>query len=255
MQFDVITLFPEMFSALTGSGITRRAFEEKRCSLTLWNPRDFTHDRHRTVDDRPYGGGPGMVMMAQPLDAAIVAAKGRLDSVGIGNAPVIYLSPQGKPLDHEKVMAFSSVPGMILLCGRYEAVDQRLIDKHIDEEISLGDFVLSGGEIPAMALMDAVIRQLPGVLHDELSAVEDSFVSGILDCPHFTRPPQYESVPVPDVLMNGNHAEIARWRRRQALLMTLRKRPDLLRKADEAGKLSAEDKEFLSSGSWCIVTP
>ena len=150
-------------------------------------------------------------------------------------------------------MALSSVHGMILLCGRYEAVDQRLIDKHVDEEISLGDFVLSGGEIPAMALMDAVIRQLPGVLHDELSAVEDSFVSGILDCPHFTRPPQYEGVPVPDVLMNGNHAEIARWRRRQALLMTLRKRPDLLRKADEAGKLSAEDKEFLSSGSWCIV--
>ena len=253
MQFDVITLFPGMFSALTGPGITRRAFEEKRCSLTLWNPRDFTHDRHRTVDDRPYGGGPGMVMMAQPLDAAIVAAKDRLSRTGIEGAPVIYLSPQGRPLDHEKVMALSSVSGMILLCGRYEAVDQRLIEKHVDEEISLGDFVLSGGEIPAMALMDAVIRQLPGVLHDELSAVEDSFVSGILDCPHFTRPPQYDGVAVPDVLMTGNHAEIARWRRRQALLMTLHKRPDLLRKADDAGKLSPEDKEFLSRSSWCIV--
>lgn len=253
MQFDVITLFPEMFSALTESGITGRAFEEKRCSLALWNPRDFTHDKHRTVDDRPYGGGPGMVMMAQPLDAAIVAAKKRQAQSHIADAPVIYLSPQGKPLDHEKIMALSAAKGMILLCGRYEAVDQRLIEKHVDEEISLGDFVLSGGEIPAMALMDAVIRQLPGVLHDALSAVEDSFVSGILDCPHYTRPPQYEGVAVPEVLMGGNHAKIARWRRQQALLMTMRKRPDLLRKADEAGQLSAEDKAFLSSSSWCIV--
>lgn len=249
MQFDVITLFPEMFSALTGSGITRRAFEEKRCSLTLWNPRDFTHDRHRTVDDRPYGGGPGMVMMAQPLEEAILAAKDRLVRSGVAGARVVYLSPQGKPLDHAGVMRFAASEGMVLLCGRYEAVDQRLIEKYVDEEVSLGDFVLSGGEIPAMALMDAVIRQLPGVLNDELSAVEDSFVSGILDCPHFTRPPQYGGMEVPSVLMEGNHAEIARWRRHQALLMTRKKRPDLLEKAERDGKLSKEDKEFLSSSS------
>ena len=253
MQFDVITLFPEMFSALTEAGITRRAFEESKCSLTLWNPRDFTHDRHRTVDDRPYGGGPGMVMMAQPLEDAIMAAKSRLHRSGVDRAGVIYLSPQGKRLDHAKVMELKEAAGLILLCGRYEAVDQRLIDRYVDEEISMGDFVLSGGEIPAMALMDAVIRQLPGVLNDELSAVEDSFVSGILDCPHFTRPPQYEGVAVPDVLMGGNHAEIEKWRRRQALLMTQRKRPDLLEKAEREGKLSDEDKRFLSSNSWCIV--
>ena len=248
-----MTLFPGSMSSVLGESIIGRAAKKGAVEINCVQIRDYTENKQMQVDDYPYGGGWGLVMMAQPLDAAIVAAKGRLDSAGIGNAPVIYLSPQGKPLDHEKVMALSSVHGMILLCGRYEAVDQRLIDKHVDEEISLGDFVLSGGEIPAMAFMDAIIRQLPGVLHDDLSAVEDSFVSGILDCPHFTRPPQYEGVPVPDVLMNGNHAEIARWRRRQALLMTLRKRPDLLRKADEAGKLSAEDKEFLSSGSWCIV--
>lgn len=249
MQFDVITLFPEMFSALSGSGITRRAFEENRCSLILWNPRDFTHDKHRTVDDRPYGGGPGMVMMARPLEDAIVAAKKRLAGSGVADATVIYLSPQGKPLDHARVMELASCDGMILLCGRYEAIDQRLIDQHVNEEISLGDFVLSGGEIPAMALMDAIIRQLPGVLNDELSAVEDSFVSGILDCPHFTRPPVYGGETVPGVLLEGNHAEIARWRRRQALLMTRKKRPDLLEKADREGKLSGEDKEFLSSSS------
>ena len=186
MQFDIITLFPEMFSALTDSGITRRAFEEKKCSLSLWNPRDFTQDRHRTVDDRPYGGGPGMVMMVQPLEDAINAAKERQRQSAVTETKVIYLSPQGKPLDHRKVMELKDLPGLILLCGRYEAVDQRLIDSFVDEEISMGDFVLSGGEIPAMALMDAVIRQLPGVLHDELSAVEDSFVSGILDALHQT---------------------------------------------------------------------
>ena len=253
MQFDVVTLFPEMFSALTGSGITRRAFEENKCSLTLWTPRDFTRDRHRTVVDRPYGGGAGRVVLAQPLEEAILAAKGSLHRAGIDSAQVIYLSPQGRPLDHARVMELSRAEGLVLLCGRYEAVDQRLIEAHVDEEISMGDFVLSGGEIPAMALMDAIIRQLPGVLNDELSAVEDSFVSGILDCPHFTRPPQYKGVSVPDVLMAGNHAEIAAWRRRQALLMTQKKRPDLLEKADREGKLSEEDKKFLSSSSWCIV--
>lgn len=247
MQFDVISLFPEMFSALTESGITRRAFEENRCSLSLWNPRDFTHDRHRTVDDRPYGGGPGMVMMVQPLEDAISAARERQRQSGIEQGKVIYLSPQGKPLDHQKVMELKDLPGLILLCGRYEAIDQRLIDNHVDEEISMGDFVLSGGEIPAMGLMDAIIRQLPGVLHDELSAVEDSFVSGLLDCPHYTRPPEYKGMSVPDVLIGGNHAEIEKWRRQQALIMTQRKRPDLVEKADLAGELSLQDKAFLGS--------
>lgn len=247
MQFDVISLFPGMFSALTESGVTRRAFEEQKCSLSIWNPRDFTQDRHRTVDDRPYGGGPGMVMMVQPLEEAINAAKERQRNSGLTESRVIYLSPQGNPLNHQKVMELKDLPCLILLCGRYEAIDQRLIDTHVDEEISLGDFVLSGGEIPAMALMDAVIRQLPGVLHDELSAVEDSFVSGILDCPHYTRPPEYKGMPVPGILMGGNHAEIDKWRRRQALLMTVKKRPDLIEKADMAGDLSSEDKAFLSS--------
>ena len=245
MQFDVISLFPGMFSALTESGVTRRAFEEQKCSLSIWNPRNFTQDRHRTVDDRPYGGGPGMVMMVQPLEEAISAAKERQRNSGLTESKVIYLSPQGNPLNRQKVMELKDLPGLILLCGRYEAIDQRLIDTHVDEEISMGDFVLSGGEIPAMALMDAVIRQLPGVLHDELSAVEDSFVSGILDCPHYTRPPEYKGMPVPEILMGGNHAEIDKWRRRQALLMTVRKRPDLIEKADMAGDLSSEDKAFL----------
>ena len=176
MQFDVVTLFPEMFTAITQSGITRRAFEQKKCALSLWNPRDFTSDKHRTVDDRPYGGGPGMVMMVKPLEAAVQAAKARQTEQGLAVPRVVYMSPQGKALTHERVMQLRTEPGLVLLCGRYEAVDQRFLDSCVDEEISLGDFVLSGGEIPAMALMDAVIRQLPGVLHDDASAVEDSFV-------------------------------------------------------------------------------
>src|SRR3569623_1675158 len=174
MQFDVVTLFPEMFAALTQSGITRRAFEQKKCALALWNPRDFTSDNHRTVDARPYGGGPGMVMLAKPLEAAIAAAKARQKESGIAAAHVVYLSPQGRPLSHRRVQQQSAEPGLVFLCGRYEAVDQRLQDRCVDEEISLGDFVLSCGDLPAMALMDAVIRQLPGVLNDDASALEDS---------------------------------------------------------------------------------
>ncbi|MQR00140.1 tRNA (guanosine(37)-N1)-methyltransferase TrmD [Glaciimonas soli] len=245
MQFDVVTLFPEMFAALTQSGITRRAFEQKKCELALWNPRDFTTDNHRTVDDRPYGGGPGMVMLAKPLEAAINAAKQRQQQVSSVVSKVVYLSPQGQPLTHQRVMQFSAEPGLILLCGRYEAVDQRLLDRCVDEEISLGDFVLSGGELPAMALMDAVIRQLPGVLNDGASAVEDSFVNGMLDCPHYTRPEEYDGMPVPPVLMGGHHAEIEKWRRQQALLATAKKRPDLIVKARMAGLLSASDEKFL----------
>jgi len=247
MQFDVITLFPEMFAALTQSGITRRAFEQKKCALQFWNPRDFTTDRHRIVDDRPYGGGPGMVMLAKPLQMAIHAAKERQQQLSGIKPKVIYLSPQGKPMNHARVMDWSAQEGLILLCGRYEAVDQRLLDAEVDEEISLGDFVLSGGELPAMALMDAVIRQLPGVLHDQASAVEDSFVNGLLDCPHYTRPEVFEDQSVPTILMSGNHAEIAKWRRQQSLLVSWQKRPELIEQARLAGLLSKADEQFLKS--------
>jgi tRNA (guanine37-N1)-methyltransferase len=251
MQFDVVTLFPEMFAALTESGITRRAFEQKKCALTLWNPRDFTSDNRRTVDDRPYGGGPGMVMLAKPLEAAIDAAKARQAAQGLTAglpAPrVVYLSPQGKPLTHRRVMQLTAEPGLVLLCGRYEAIDQRLLERTVDEEISLGDFVLSGGELPAMALMDAMIRQLPDVLNDDASAVEDSFVNGLLDCPHYTRPEVYEGAAVPPVLLGGHHAEIVKWRREQALAATARKRPELIEQARAAGLLSKADEKFLSS--------
>ena len=247
MQFDVVTLFPEMFNALTQSGVTRRAFEQKKWGLSLWNPRDFTTDNHRTVDDRPYGGGPGMVMLAKPLEQTLTAGKERQLNLGLPAPRVVYLSPQGKPLTHQRVMQFVQEPGVVLLCGRYEAVDQRLLDSAVDEEISLGDFVLSGGELPAMALMDAVIRQLPGVLHDGASAVEDSFVNGLLDCPHYTRPEEYKGVAVPAVLLGGHHAEIEKWRRARALEATAKKRPDLIAKARQDGLLSKADEKLLSS--------
>ena len=246
MQFDVITLFPEMFAALTQSGVTRRAYEAKRWGLSTWNPRDFTIDNHRTVDDRPYGGGPGMVMLAKPLEAAIAAAKGRQVMAELPVPRVVFMSPQGKPLTHERVMALKDEAGLVLLCGRYEAVDQRLIERCVDEEISLGDFVLSGGELPAMALMDAVVRQLPGVLNDDASALEDSFVNGLLDAPHYTRPDYYEGLVVPPVLMGGNHAEILKWRRQRMLEATAAKRPDLLERARKAGLLSKLDEKFLA---------
>ena len=247
MQFDVVSLFPEMFAAITQSGITRRAFEQGRCGLGLWNPRDFTSDNHRTADDRPYGGGPGMVMLAKPLESALCAASGRQQQLGLPKPRVIYLSPQGRMLDHQRVMQLAAEPGLVLLCGRYESVDQRLLDRCVDEEISIGDFVLSGGELPAMALMDAVIRQLPGVLHDDASAVEDSFVNGLLDYPHYTRPEVYEGCAVPAVLMGGHHAEIVKWRRQQALRATVAKRPALIASARAAGLLTAADEKFLSS--------
>lgn len=247
MQFDVVTLFPEMFVALTQSGITRRAFDQKRCELTLWNPRDFTSDNHRTVDDRPYGGGPGMIMLAKPLEVSITAAKQRQQQQGLPVPKVVYLSPQGRPLTHQRVIQLTAEPGLVLLCGRYEAIDQRLLDRCVDEEISLGDFVLSGGELPAMALMDAVIRQLPGVLSDGASVMEDSFVNGLLDCPHYTRPEEYEGMIVPPILKSGHHAEIEKWRRQQALQATVKKRLDLVDKARVAGLLSATDEMFLRS--------
>ncbi|HEU4819029.1 tRNA (guanosine(37)-N1)-methyltransferase TrmD [Janthinobacterium sp.] len=247
MQFDVVTLFPEMFAALTQSGVTRRAFEQGKCGLSLWNPRDFTTDNHRTVDDRPYGGGPGMVMMARPLEATINAAKQRQTELGLAAPRVVFMSPQGRPLTHARVTQLKAEPGLVILCGRYEAVDQRLLDRCVDEEISVGDFVLSGGELPAMALMDAVIRLLPGVLNTEASAIEDSFVNGLLDSPHYTRPETYEGMAVPPVLMGGNHAEIVKWRRQRMLEATATKRPDLLVSARAAGLLSKADEKFLAS--------
>lgn len=237
LAFDVITLFPEIFNAVTASGITRRALERKLWGLQCWNPRDFTEDNHRTVDDRPYGGGPGMVMLVEPLEKAIAAAKAKRGD----GAKVIYFSPQGKPLTHERVLALAAGEGAILLCGRYEGVDERLIERCVDEEISLGDFVLSGGEIPALALIDACVRQLPGALNDAGSAVEDSFVAGLLDCAHYTRPEVYAGVQVPEVLMSGNHENIRRWRLKQALGRTWLRRPELL----AARTLSKEEAKLL----------
>jgi tRNA (guanine37-N1)-methyltransferase len=236
IRFDVVTLFPEMFSAVTQSGITSRALEAGLWSLTTWNPRDFTTDNHRTVDDRPYGGGPGMVMLAQPLEHTLDAVKSS------GGGRVVYLSPQGRKLDHRKVLEFSSEKSLTLLCGRYEGIDERLLGRRVDEEVSIGDFVLSGGELAAMALMDAVVRQLPGALGDENSALEESFADGLLDCPHYTRPEVYAGERAPQVLLSGHRENIRRWRLKQALGRTWLRRPDLL----QARRLSEEEKKLLA---------
>ena len=250
LAFDVITLFPEIFKAVTESGISRRALERKLWDFQCWNPRDFTQDNHRTVDDRPYGGGPGMVMLAEPLEKAIAAAKARRGDA----AKVIYFSPQGKPLTHRRVLDLADGEGAILLCGRYEGVDERLIERCVDEEISLGDFVLSGGEIPALALIDACVRQLPGALNDADSAVEDSFVAGLLDCAHYSRPETYAGMAVPEVLMSGNHEKIRRWRLKQALGRTWLRRPELLAtrtmSKEEASLLSEFQQEYHSNKSY-----
>ena len=235
IRFEVVTLFPEMFAAVSASGISGRALEAGLWSLGLWNPRDFTSDNYRTVDDRPYGGGPGMVMLAEPLEKALDAAK------AAGGGKVIYLSPQGKRLDHAKVMALSSLPSMVLLCGRYEGVDERLIERRVDEELSIGDYVLSGGELAAMAVIDAVVRQIPGALGGEHSAAEESFVDGLLDCPQYTRPELHAQVKVPEILLSGHHENIRRWRLQQALGRTWLRRPDLL----AARKLSDYERKLL----------
>ena len=229
-QFDVVTLFPEMFDAVTESGVTGRARERRLFELVLWNPRDFAHNSHRTVDDRPYGGGPGMVMMVEPLEKAIQAAHQRQKSTRAMRTKVVYLSPQGRLLNHRLVMEFAALDGLVLLAGRYEGVDERLIARTVDEEVSIGDYVLSGGELAAMVVMDAIVRQMPGALGDAESASQDSFVNGLLDCPHYTRPETHEGEGVPPELLSGNHAGIARWRLKQALGRTWRRRPDLLEK-------------------------
>jgi len=239
IRFDVVTLFPEMFAAVTASGITSRALDAGLWSLTTWNPRDFTTDNYRTVDDRPYGGGPGMVMLAEPIEVTLNAVK------TAGGGRVVYLTPQGRKLDHKRVMEFSSEKSITLLCGRYEGIDERLLAKRVDEEVSIGDFVLSGGELAAMALMDAVVRQLPGALGDQASAIEESFADGLLDCPQYTRPEVWPlgdaGGTVPEVLMSGHHENIRRWRLKQALGRTWLRRPDLL----EARKLGKEEQKLL----------
>jgi len=235
IRFDVVTLFPEVFAAITGYGITSRALEAGLYSLTTWNPRDFTTDNYRTVDDRPYGGGPGMVMLAEPLERTLDAAK------TAGGGRVVYLTPQGRKLDHRRVMELVSEKSLTLLCGRYEGVDERLLERRVDEEVSIGDFVLSGGELAAMALIDACVRQLPGALGDEASALEESFADGLLDCPQYTRPEVYAGRRVPEVLLSGHHENIRRWRLKQALGRTWLRRPDLL----VARTLSKEEQRLL----------
>lgn len=228
IHFDAVTLFPETFDAITRSGVTRRAFENGLYELVLWNPRDFSTNAYRSVDDRPYGGGPGMVMMAEPLEKALKAARQRQRSCGVRESKVVYFTPQGRLLNHALVLELHRLEGLILLAGRYEGVDERLVMRDADYEVSIGDYVLSGGELPAMVLMDALVRQIPGVLGDAQSATQESFAQGLLDCPHYTRPEVYEGIPVPAVLMSGNHAEIQRWRLKQALGRTWSRRPELL---------------------------
>lgn len=228
MLIDVVTLFPQMFDAVTQYGVTGRAQQRGIWQYAAWNPRDFTTDNYHTIDDRPYGGGPGMVMMAEPLTQTINAATSRQRAAGVVKPKVIYLSPQGQLLDHKKVVELSQCSGLVLLCGRYEGIDERVIDQLVDEEISVGDYVLSGGELPAMLLIDAILRLLPGVLNDAQSADQDSFVNGLLDCPHYTRPEMFAGHVVPEVLLSGNHALIARWRLKQSLGRTWQRRPDLL---------------------------
>ncbi|HIV73340.1 MAG TPA: tRNA (guanosine(37)-N1)-methyltransferase TrmD [Candidatus Aquabacterium excrementipullorum] len=257
MRFDVITLFPELFEPFARVGVTRRAFENKAVDVRLWPLRDFAEDTYRRVDDRPFGGGPGMVMLVEPLARALSAIRADQEAAGGPRLPVILFSPAGKPLTQPRVEALAASPGAVLLCGRYEGIDQRFIDAHVDEEISLGDYVLSGGELPALTLMDAVARLQPGVLHDAASHQQDSFSDGLLDCPHYSRPDVLgealsaqlpgADAAVPPVLMSGHHAQIALWRRQQQLSITWQRRPELIDAARRDGRLSKADEQFLKT--------
>lgn len=238
LQFGLVTLFPEMFDAFSKHGVSGRAVKSGLISVDCWNPRDFTHDKHRTVDDRPFGGGPGMLMKVQPLRDAIHAAKAASEKP----SKVIYMSPQGRKLDQQGAKELVSNERLIFVCGRYEGIDERLIETEIDEEWSLGDFVLSGGELAAMTFMDTISRLVPGVLGHEMSSVEDSFFDGLLDCPHYTRPEVLEDLGVPDVLLSGHHENIRRWRAKQAIGRTWLRRPDLL----EGRQLTNEQLTLLS---------
>jgi len=246
MWIGVISLFPDMFRAITDFGVTGRAVKRGLLDINCWNPRDFAHDKHRTVDDRPYGGGPGMLMMVQPLRDAIQAAK---QAAG-DDVKVIYLSPQGKKLTQSGVTELARCKKLILVAGRYEGIDERIIQSDIDEEWSVGDYVLSGGELPVMTLVDAVSRLVPGVLGDMASAEQDSFTDGLLDCPHYTRPESLDGVVVPDVLLSGNHEYIRRWRLKQSLGRTWQRRPELLDNlalTDEQAKLLAQYVQELNA--------
>jgi tRNA (guanine37-N1)-methyltransferase len=249
MRFDVITLFPDLFAPHLTQGITRRAFESGQVNVALWPLRDFADNNYRRVDDRTYGGGPGMVMLVEPLERALEAVRAaRADAVA---APVVHFTPTGRCIDQAVVREFAASPGAILLCGRYEGIDQRFIDAHVDIELSLGDFVLSGGELPALALLDAVARLQDGVLGDAQSHAQDSFEDGLLDCPHYSRPEVLVSGDgdraVPAALLSGHHAEIARWRREQSLSLTARRRPELLAAARASGRLSSADEKYLAA--------
>lgn len=247
MRFDVVTLFPELFAPFLISGVTRRAFESGLVQVKLWNPRDFADGNYRRVDDRPFGGGPGMVMLAEPLALCLAAI--RADRASIDDSVVLF-SPVGEALNHAAVERWSTSNGAVLICGRYEGIDQRFIDTHVTHQISLGDFVLSGGEIAAMALLDATARLQPGVLNDEGSHQFDSFnpaLHGLLDCPHYTRPEDWQGQSAPAVLTSGNHAHIERWRRDQRLSLTQQKRPELVEKARVAGQLTTKDEAFLAT--------
>jgi len=246
MRFDVLTLFPELFAPHLTQGVTRRAFESGLVDVRLWPLRDFAEDNYRRVDDRPYGGGPGMVMLVEPLERALAAIRAARGDA----APLVHFTPTGRHIDQALVQQFARGPGAVLLCGRYEGIDQRFLDRHVDLELSLGDFVLSGGELPALALLDAVVRLQEGVLGDAQSHEQDSFSDGLLDCPHYSRPEVLDAPdgpdPVPPVLLSGHHADIARWRREQSLALTARRRPDLIAAARAAGKLTPADERFLA---------
>ena len=249
LRFDVITLFPELFAPHLTLGVTRRAYESGQVEVKCWPLRDFADDAHRRVDDRPYGGGPGMVMLAEPLERALAAVRSQRGDA----APVVHFTPTGRRIDQAVVADFAAGRGAVFLCGRYEGIDQRFLDRQVDVELSLGDFVLSGGELPALAVLDAVARLQPGVLGDAQSHQQDSFSDGLLDCPHYSRPEQWHpgdgiaAVPVPAELLTGHHAQIARWRRERSLALTAARRPDLIAVARAQGRLSAADERFLSS--------
>lgn len=245
MWFGLVSLFPEMFRSVTDFGVVGRAVDRNLVSVETWNPRDFTFDKHRSVDDRPYGGGPGMLMKVQPLQDALAAAKSKAAQVKGENVRVIYLSPQGRRLDHKLASELATYDKLICVSGRYEGIDERVINAHVDDEVSIGDYVLSGGELAAMVLIDTVARLRPGVLGHEESANQDSFVDGLLDCPHYTRPEQIGGVEVPAVLMSGNHEEIRKWRLKQALGRTHERRPDLLEKLNLSREQELLLAEFL----------
>ena len=253
LRIDVVTIFPEMFDALIEHGISGRAAERALFQLHRWNPRDLTEDAYRRIDDRPFGGGPGMVMLAEPLartldavTAAQTPAEQTQTQLGVLKAPVIYLSPRGAPLTQQRVCELAHLPALTLLCGRYEGVDERLLQSRVDEEIAIGDFVVSGGELPAMMLIDALVRWLPGAVQDPASVQEDSFTRGLLDCPHYTRPDDWRGLRVPEVLLGGHHERIREWRRQQALLTTQQRRPELVASARKQGWLDSADERTLS---------